>query len=98
MSQSLAQKNLWILVSSAGESTKDEDLARVAPNILSMIDEWVSSGKFIMSGPFGNESGGLAVFEGTEREAKEFSEHYGRICDGLITYQLYKWDVLWGSK
>lgn len=39
MSQSLAQKNLWILVSSADESAKDEDLARVAPSVLSMIDE-----------------------------------------------------------
>lgn len=98
MSQSIAQKNLWILVSSAGENTKDEDLARVAPQVLSMIDDWVSEGKFILSGPFGDESGGLAVFEGTEDEAKKFSERYGMVCGGLVTHQVYKWDVMWGSK
>lgn len=96
--QNLAQKQLWLLVSSTNENTKDEDLAGIAPAVLSMIDGMVKNNKFILSGPFGNETGGLAVFEGTEKEAREFSEQYGKICGNLITYHLYKWDVMWGSK
>ncbi len=96
--QNLAQKQLWLLVSSKNENTKDEDLAAIAPQVLSMIDGMVKNNKFILSGPFGNETGGLAVFEGTEGEAKAFSEQYANICGNLVTHHLYKWDVMWGSK
>jgi hypothetical protein len=95
--QNLAQKQLWILVSAASENTKDEDLANIAPQVLSMIDGWVKNNKFILSGPFDGENGGLAIFEGTESEAKAFSEQYGRICGGLINFHLYKWNAMWGS-
>lgn len=96
--QNIAQKQLWILVSNKNENAKDEDLAGIAPHVLSMIDDKVKNDKFILSGPFGNEEGGLAIFEGTEGEAKEFSEQYAKVCGSLITHHLYKWDVLWGSK
>jgi hypothetical protein len=40
----------------------------------------------------------MAVFEGTQNEANQFAQSYGKICSNILNYHLYKWDVLWGTK
>ena len=96
--QEIAQKELWVLVSQLKENANDSDLEQVAPQVLALIDEWKNSGKFIWSGPFGDGTSGMAVFEATKDEASRFSQSYGTMTSGVLTHYVYKWDVLWGSK
>jgi len=96
--QEVAQKELWVLVSQLKENADNSELERIAPSVLSLIDQWVGTGKFIWSGPFGQDAGGMAVFEATKDESDKFVQEYARIASGVITYNVYKWDVLWGSK
>jgi hypothetical protein len=96
--QEIANKELWVLVSQLKENTNAADAEKIAPSVLALIDTWTKSGKFIWSGPFGNDAGGMAVFEGTQAEANQFADSYGKICSNLLNYYIYKWDVMWGSK
>ena len=47
----------------------------------------------MLSGPFDNAVSSMAVFEATEEEAKDFFKKYESICSGLLTYEMYQWDV-----
>ena len=96
--QEIAQKELWVLVSQLKETASSSDLEKIAPAVLLLIDQWAGSDKFIWSGPFGQDAGGMAVFEATKDEASRFVCDYGKIASEIIAYNLYKWDVLWGSK
>ncbi|MBM3903553.1 MAG: hypothetical protein FJ357_00195 [Thaumarchaeota archaeon] len=96
--QEVAQKELWVLVSQLKENTGNSELERIAPQVLYIIDQWKDSGKFIWSGPFGDDAGGMAVFEATQDEANTFVKNYGDLVSGVLIYHVYKWDVLWGSK
>lgn len=96
--QEIANKELWVLVSQLKENTNNSDLEKIAPQVLGLIEDWTKSGKFIWSGPFGNETGGMAVFEGTQNEADQFAKSYGKVCSNVLNYYLYKWDILWGTK
>lgn len=96
--QEIAQKDLWVLVSQLKENANNSDLEKIAPQVISLIDKWVGSGKFIWSGPFGNDVGGMAVFEATSDEANKFAQNFDSIVSGVMTHHVYKWDVLWGSK
>ncbi len=96
--QEIAKKELWVLVSQLKENTNNSDLEKIVSGVLGLIDDWTKSGKFIWSGPFGNETGGMAVFEGTQNEADQFAQNYGKVCSNVLNYYLYKWDVLWGTK
>lgn len=96
--QEIAKKELWVLVSQLKENTDGTELEKIAPEVLGLIDDWAKSGKFIWSGPFGNEAGGMAVFEGTQKDADQFAQNYGQICKDVLNYYVYKWDVLWGTK
>jgi uncharacterized protein YciI len=96
--QEVAQKELWVLVSQLKENASNSELERITPQVLSIIDQWSDSGKFIWSGPFGDNTGGMAVFEATQEQANQFAKNYGDIVSGVLNYYIYKWDVLWGSK
>ena len=96
--QEIAKRELWVLVSQLKENTDGAELEKIAPQVLGLIDDWTKSGKFIWSGPFGNESGGMAVFEGSQKDADQFAQNYGQIGSGVLNYYVYKWDVLWGTK
>jgi hypothetical protein len=96
--QEVAKKELWVLVSQLKENADNAELEKIAPQVLGLIDDWAKNGKFIWSGPFGNETGGMAVFEGTKGDADAFSQNYGKICSGVLNHYVYKWDVLWGTK
>lgn len=94
----IASKELWVLVSQLKENTDPSELDRITPSVLELISNWAKGGKFIWSGPFGDESGGMAVFEGTQNDAAQFGQRYGDLCSGVLNYYIYKWDVMWGSK
>ncbi len=96
--QEIAQKELWILVSQLKESSDGAELEKIAPLVISLIENWAKSGRFIWSGPFGNGDGGMAIFEGTQKDADQLAQDYGKICSGILNYHVYKWNVLWGSK
>lgn len=90
----LDQVKPWVLVSSLKENTDEEALQRITPAISELIDQWQLKGKMIWSGPLDNKITGMAVFEGTEEEAKNFYSQYNKICSETLEHQLYKWDAM----
>ncbi|TSA16630.1 MAG: hypothetical protein D4R72_06385 [Nitrosopumilales archaeon] len=94
MTETVSEKKLWVLVSSLDQNTKEEDLQRITPSVIELVDEWQSAGKFIWSGPFNDNKTGMAVFEATEKEANRFYDKYDKICSGVLSYHLHQWDSL----
>ena len=84
----------WVIVSSIKDNTKPIDLEMITPQIIQLVDEWHSKGKMMLSGPFDNNLSSMAVFEGTNEEAQELYKKYQDICSGILTYELYQWNVL----
>ena len=88
-----SEKKLWVLVSSLRQNTTEEDLKRLGPSVSELVDEWQSKGKFIWSGPLGDNKTGLAIFEGTRHEANRFYNQYEKICSEVLDFHLSKWDA-----
>ena len=96
MSQTLetGNKKLWILVSSLKDEATDEDLQKVTPPVSALVEKWHSRGKFLWSGPLDNNKTGLAVFEGTENEAKQLLDEHKSASSKVLDSYLYQWDAL----
>ena len=96
MSQTLETENkkLWVLVSSLKETATNDDLQRITPSVSALVDQWHSTGKFLWSGPLDNNTTGLAVFEGTENEAKQLLAEHKRASSEALDSYLYQWDAL----
>lgn len=94
MSQIIKQNRTWVLMSQFRDNTTKEDLEKITPPIIDLVDKWQSKGKFIWSGPLSDNKTGMAIFEATEEEAKEFHEEYGKICSGILDYFLYQWESI----
>ncbi len=90
----IAEKQVWVLVSSLKDDTKDVDLQMITPSVIELINEWQSQGKFIWSGPFNDNKTGMAVFEATEEEARTMYGRYDKICSGILNYHLYQWSAI----
>ena len=90
----LSQVKPWVLVSSLKKDTNEQELERITPAISDLIDQWQSRGKMIWSGPLDNNVTGMAVFEGTEEEAKSFYSQYHKICSETLEHHLYQWDAM----
>ncbi|MDE1728616.1 MAG: hypothetical protein KGI02_06410 [Thaumarchaeota archaeon] len=94
MSQIIKQNRTWVLMSQLRDNTTKEDLEKITPSIIELVDKWQSKGKFIWSGPLSDEKTGMAIFEATEEEAQEFHEEYGRICSEMLDHSLYQWESI----
>jgi len=97
MSQTLEssdQKTTWVLVSSLKENVSEDDLVQITPKVEELIDQWHSAGKIMWSGPFNDNKTGMAVFEATEREARDFYEKYDKACSRVLAHYLYQWDAM----
>lgn len=90
----LSERKPWVLVSTLKESTSQEDLEKITPEISSIIDEWQSKGHIIWSGPFNDNKTGMAVFEATEDEANSLYDKYAKACSGVLDYFLYQWEAM----
>ncbi len=84
----------WALVSNIKENVEPQDLERIIPLVSRLVDEWQSQGKIMWSGTFDNEVSSMAVFEATEKEAKEFLRKYESACSDVLNYHLYQWDAM----
>lgn len=94
MAQIVSEKQLWVLVSSLKSDTKDVDLQMVASSVIELVNEWQSKGNFIWSGPFDDNKTGMAIFEATGEEARNFYDKYDKICSGVLEYHLYQWSAI----
>jgi len=96
MSQTLETENkkLWVLVSLLKETATSDDLQRITPSVSTLFDQWYSRGKFVLSGPLDNNTTGLAIFEATENEAKQFLEEHKRASSDALDSYIYQWDAL----
>ena len=92
--QTTEQKSLWVIVSSLKEDTKEIDLQMITPSVIELINEWQSKGSFIWSGPFDDNRTGMAVFEATPGEARDFYDKYDKVCSGILDYHLYQWSAI----
>lgn len=97
MSQTLEssdQKTTWVLVSSLKENVSEDNLVQLIPKVEELVDQWHSTGKIMWSGPLNDNKTGMAVFEATEKEAKEFYEKYEKACSDVLAPYLYQWDAM----
>ena len=84
----------WAIISNVKEDILLQDLQRIAPQVTALVDEWQSKGRMMWSGAFDNQQSSMAVFEGTEQEAKEFFEKYDSMCSDVLDYSMYQWDAM----
>ena len=92
--QTLVTRKLWVIVSVFKDNINEDDIERITPGIENLIDEWHSQGTIMWSGAFNDNKTGMAVFESTEEEAKEFYAKYDKVCSGVLDYHLYQWDAM----
>ncbi|MGI0082875.1 MAG: hypothetical protein ACREAG_06225 [Nitrosopumilaceae archaeon] len=92
--QTPEQKSLWVLVSSLRDETKSTDLQSITSSVIELVNEWQSKGNFIWSGPFDDNRTGMAIFEATEKEARDFYAKYDKVCSGILNYHLYQWSAI----
>lgn len=88
------QVNPWVIVSSIGKDTSEQDLQRISPKIQALVDKWQESGRIMWSGSFENQPSSMAVFEATEEEANHFYKEYTNACENLLVHNLYQWDAM----
>lgn len=88
------QRKPWVLVSVLKESTSDQDIEKIRPQIGDLVDFWQGMGRIMWSGSLSDNKTGIAVFEATDDEANNISAKYGQICDGILDYYLYQWDAM----
>jgi hypothetical protein len=94
MSQTISQKQLWVLVSSLKEQTKQIDLEMITPSVIELVNEWQTKGNFIWTGPFDDSKTGMAIFEATQEQAREFYDKYDKVCSGILDYHMYQWSAI----
>ena len=79
----------WVIVSSIGNDASEQDLERIRPKIISLVDDWQSSKRTMWSGSFNNQPSGMAVFEATDEEANKFYKEYSDACETVLVHHLY---------
>jgi hypothetical protein len=84
----------WVLVSNIKDDADPNDLQRIAPQVLALVDQWQSDGRIMWSGAFDNEQSSMAVFESTEDEARDLFKKYENVCSGILNCHLYQWDAM----
>ena len=62
----------WVIVSSIANDVSEQDIERIRPKIVSLVDNWQSSNKTMWSGSFNNQPSSMAIFEATDEEANKF--------------------------
>ena len=86
-------KSLWVLQSFLKDETR-ADLESITFSVIERVNEWQSKGNFIWSGPFDDNRTGMAIFEATEKEARDFSDKYGKICSKILEHHLHQWSAI----
>ncbi len=94
MSQTTEQNRVWVLMSQFRDDTKRDQVEGISQQIIELVDEWQSNGKFIWSGPLDDNKTGMAIFEATEEDAHRFYDRYDKICSGILEYHLYQWESI----
>ncbi|HET8719476.1 MAG TPA: hypothetical protein VFM64_00580 [Candidatus Nitrosotenuis sp.] len=91
--QTVAQEKSWAVVSVLKEDADDQQLKEIASEVSTIIDEWQSKGKFMLSGPFDDNKTALTVFHGTEDEISMFHEQYKKATSSVLNTFVYQWDA-----
>lgn len=84
----------WVIVSSIGDDASEQDIERIRPNIISLVDNWQSSKGTMWSGSFSGQPSSMAVFEATEQDAKKFYKEYSDACENVLVHHMYQWDAM----
>lgn len=84
----------WVLVSSIGDDASKQDIERIRPKIISLVDSWQSSNGIMWSGSFNGQPSGMAIFEATDDVAKKFYKEYSTVCENILVHHMYQWDAM----
>ena len=89
-----SQLGPWVIVSSIGKDVSEQDLERIRPKIISLVDNWQSSKGTMWSGSFNDQPSSMAIFEATDEEANKFYKEYSDACENVLVHYMYKWDAM----
>jgi len=84
----------WVIVSSIAKDVTGQDIERIRPKIVSLVDNWQSSNKTMWSGSFNDQPSSMAIFETTDEKAKKFYQEYSDACEDVLIHHLYEWDAM----
>ncbi len=90
----LQEKKLWVIVNTLKENVSDAELEHVSSSMKELIDDWHSQQRFVWSGSLDDNKTGMAIFEGTDEEAKEFFEKNKKACSGVLDSSLQQWNAM----
>lgn len=88
------ERSLWVILSIRRTDDDTNELDIVKPMIEKLNEEWFKKGDFVWAGRFDDDKTSMAVFEATEEKAKNYFEHYSKICENSLDIKLHKWDAL----
>ncbi|HEX5458078.1 MAG TPA: hypothetical protein VFX64_06805 [Candidatus Nitrosotalea sp.] len=94
VSEIIPEKPTWVLVSSIHDNTNANDFVKITPQVVQLVDERQSEGRFVWSGPLSDNKTGIAIFQGTKDEANGFLTRYNKICSGILNAYMYQWDAM----
>ena len=81
-------------MSSIGDNISQQEIDKIRPKIISLVDNWQSSKGTMWSGSFSGHPSGMAVFEATEQDAKKFYHEYAEACKNVLVHHMYQWDAM----
>ncbi|MBT5201618.1 MAG: hypothetical protein HOK63_01680 [Thaumarchaeota archaeon] len=84
----------WVIVSSIGNDATEQDIEKIRPKIISLVDNWQSTKGTMWSGSFSDQPSSMAVFEATDEDAKKFYQEYSDVCENILVHHMYQWDAM----
>ena len=84
----------WVIVSSIGNDPTEQDIEKIRPKIISLVDNWQSTKGTMWSGSFSDQPSSMAVFEATDEDAKKFYQEYSDVCENILVHHMYQWDAM----
>ncbi|KEQ56521.1 hypothetical protein AAA799E16_01713 [Marine Group I thaumarchaeote SCGC AAA799-E16] len=94
ISEVINERKLWVILSTRKNTDKVDELEIVKPLVEKLNEEWFKKGDFIWAGRFDDGMTSMAIFDTTEEKAKNYFEHYSKICINSLDVKLYKWDAM----
>lgn len=86
--------HLWVMVSNMNKDAEADEVPAIRSKISSLVDDWHSKGRIMLSGPLDNKTSSMTVVEANEKEAQELFQQWKDICSGFLVSEMYRWDAM----
>lgn len=88
------ETHLWVMVSNMDQDAKADEIPTIISRITSLVDDWHSKGRIMLSGPFDNKTSSMTVVAASTKEAEELFQQWKDICSGFLVSEMYRWDAM----